>query len=94
MRVLRQKYQIDGKLFDEVHSQLNDLKEGTVVQSVFVVEDVAESEDKSGVKFVSEDELKEEEERIEKEKKDWEAKELDENGNPIEEEEQKKEGKK
>ncbi len=50
MRVLRQKYLIDGKLFDEVQSQLNDLKEGVVVQSVFVVEDVVEGEDKSGVK--------------------------------------------
>lgn len=50
MKVLRQKYLIDGKLFNEVQSQLNDLKEGVVVQSVFIVEDVVESEDKSGVK--------------------------------------------
>lgn len=61
MRVLRQKYLIDGKLFDEVQSQLNDLKEGVMVQNVFVVEDVVESEDKSGVKTAQKgDEPKEE----------------------------------
>lgn len=49
MRVLKQKYSVGGKLYDDIWPELQDMKEGEVVQLVLVVEENGE-EDKSRVK--------------------------------------------
>jgi len=49
MKVVRQRYYIDGKTYEDL-STLQDLKEGTVIETVLVVEELKE-EDKSGIKL-------------------------------------------
>ena len=62
MKVVKNKYEIDGKLFDDL-TGLQDLKEGTIIASVLVVEEVKEEDDKSGVKLGGEKEEEKEEEQ-------------------------------
>ena len=60
MKVVKHKYEIDGKLFDDL-TGLQDLKEGTKITPVLVVEE--SKEDKSGDKLGEEKEEEKEEEQ-------------------------------
>ena len=61
MKVVRHRYSIDGKLYEDL-STLQDLKEGTVIETVLVVEELKE-EDKSSIKMGGEKEEEKEEEQ-------------------------------
>lgn len=93
-----QKWMISGNkdtLYNTLMEAVNDQKPGTILEQVIVVEEVEDPIDYAKLrrdKKAEEDSAKKAKE--EQEKKDWEAKELDEKGNPIEEDKPKEEGKK
>ena len=92
-----QKWMISGNkdtLYNTLMEAVNDQKPGTILEQVIVVEEVDDPIDYAKLrrdKKAEEDSVKKAKE--EQEKKDWEAKELDEKGNPIEDDKPKKEGK-
>lgn len=81
--------------YDTLMDAVKDQKPGTLLEQVIVVEEVEDPIDYAKLrrdKKAEEDSAKKAKE--EQEKKDWEATELDEKGNPIEEDKPKEEGKK